>query len=717
LQSLNRVAAFCSKPLDFLSLTLFKKTMEPFYNIIAILTAGISLTIGIVSLLTFRQKSGKKIDLVFGILCLLVVVFLLLPPVGFIVSDHATYPGSIGVKKIFNLAFLGLFPWFIAFYTGNKNTRMPFTLTVSTIICYLLMFISSGDNSDKLWVLIVVMILAANIAYGSYAAIHQFSTGQKKEATRLVVAVSCFSFLNLLGIIYQPGNNDYNAYWDAIFLPMNLCPLAFLLMIGVQRYKASNEPTPLETITGLRGSRWQSILEHMQFIIVNTDTTGRIRYINTYGASFLGYNDPSELINADWSKHCLIAKDTGSKTGFMQVVPTDDAMITNKNIVITRDGKEKIINWNSDLIYSDDGNLVGRMSIGSDVTMHEEAVNQIKELKAQLEKEALVPQRVSTLSVMNKEVIGRSAPFMYAIEKSKQVAPTNASVLLLGETGVGKEAFADLIQETSLRSKMPFVKVNCGALPAELIEDELFGHEKGAFTGAIQSRIGRFEKANGGTIFLDEIGELPLVLQPKLLRVLQNGEFERVGGHQTIKVDVRVIAATNNDLEKEMRENRFRDDLFYRLNVFPITIPPLRKRAEDIILLIQHFIDGKSKEHGKRFENISKADMNRLCDYEWPGNIRELKNVIERAVISSEAQTLKLDWFYEDIEAGNQSTSPASLEEMETAHILKVLQECRWKINGENGAAEKLVMHPNTLRSRMKKLKINVPWRKSQPVS
>jgi len=191
---------------------------------------------------------------------------------------------------------------------------------------------------------------------------------------------------------------------------------------------------------------------------------------------------------------------------------------------------------------------------------------------------------------------------------------------------------------------------------------------------------------------------------------LQNGEFERVGGHQTIKVDVRVIAATNNDLEKEVRDNRFRDDLFYRLNVFPITIPPLRKRNGDIMLLIQTFIERKSKEHGKHFENISKADINRLCDYEWPGNIRELKNVIERAVISSENNTLRLDWFYEDIEK-SQTASTASLEEMETAYIVKILQESNWKINGENGAAEKLVMHPNTLRSRMKKLKINVPWK------
>lgn len=253
------------------------------------------------------------------------------------------------------------------------------------------------------------------------------------------------------------------------------------------------------------------------------------------------------------------------------------------------------------------------------------------------------------------------------------------------------------------------VKVNCGALPAELIEDELFGHEKGAFTGAIQSRKGRFEMANGGTIFLDEIGELPLALQPKLLRVLQNGEFERVGGQQTIKVDVRIVSATNRDLNKETLQGRFREDLYYRLNVFPITIPSLRSRKEDIPLLVAYFIERKAEKHNKKIHHISKADMKGLCEYSWPGNIRELKNVIERSVISATTDTLKLDWWNHNTDKKSDQVHtdlPISLEQVERDHIVKLLTECNWKISGDNSAAEKLSMHPNTLRSRMKKLNI-----------
>ena len=309
------------------------------------------------------------------------------------------------------------------------------------------------------------------------------------------------------------------------------------------------------------------------------------------------------------------------------------------------------------------------------------------------------------------EIIGKSEAITYAIHKAKKVSTTHATVLLEGETGVGKELFADLIQRSSLRNMRPFVKLNCGALPAELIEDELFGHEKGAFTGAAQARKGRFEIADGGTIFLDEIGELPLSLQPKLLRVLQNGEFERVGGHQTIKVDVRIIAATNRELGTEVKEGRFRDDLYYRLNVFPITIPSLRSRKEDIPMLVEFFIEKESRRHSKSFKNINRSDLNHLSEYEWPGNIREMRNVIERAVINSDTATLRLDLFYNTIKDKVRHNSPASLEELEKEHILKVLQESRWRISGEGSASEKLVMNPSTLRSRMKKLTSVVPER------
>ena len=689
--------------------------MEALFQFLAVLTAGISLAMGSLSICSFLKRGNDKkdkVDLIFGILCFLVFIFILLPPVGFILIDNAPYTTEIKIKRIFNFSFIALLPWFSALYTGYTKRSIPIVINVSLVVCYAIMIFNLPGSTGRLWLLIAIAILGITLVHGFYAGYRQFKNGQKTKATYLFVALGSFALFNLIGAVSQVANNDYSEIWDAVFFPVNLCPLVFILIMGIQLQTNSTNQTGLKKILGLREERWLSLLKDIPLIILNTDVEGRISYINPYGISLLRYNTASELLNSKWSDHCLSTQQADSgKADHHHLGNNGDALSFYRTTVITKDGKERLISWTNDIIYNDEGAMVGRMSIGSDLTEHEEAVFQIKKLKAELEKETLTKQEDSSSPGMHPEIIGKSRPFIYAIQKSKQVAPTNASVLLLGETGVGKECFADLIQATSLRSNMPFVKVNCGALPAELIEDELFGHEKGAFTGAVQSRIGRFEKADGGTIFLDEIGELPVVLQPKLLRVLQNGEFERVGGHQTIKVNVRVIAATNNDLEKEVRENRFRDDLFYRLNVFPITIPPLRKRSVDIPLLIQFFIEKKSSEHGKHFENISKADMNRLCDYEWPGNIRELKNVIERAVISSENHTLKLDWFYQDIENNPQQASTASLEEMETAYILKVLQECRWKINGENGAAEKLVLHPNTLRSRMKKLNINVPWK------
>ena len=380
-----------------------------------------------------------------------------------------------------------------------------------------------------------------------------------------------------------------------------------------------------------------------------------------------------------------------------------------KNEIQTTSNTRINLSWTNVFIYDDKGAINGLLSIGTDVTNEVNAYRSIEVLKSELEKENLRLRGEYLPGQLNGEIVGQSQAVMYAIEKARQVAETTATVMLEGETGVGKELFANLIHQISLRSDRPMIKVNCGALPAELIEDELFGHEKGAFTGAIQSRKGRFEMANGGTIFLDEIGELPLALQPKLLRVLQNGEFERVGGQQTIKVDVRIITATNRDLDKEIHNGRFREDLYYRLNVFPITIPPLRNRKEDITLLIAYFIERKAEKHHKKIHHISKADMNRLCDYQWPGNIRELKNVIERSVISATGDTLKLDWWnhHADIKHHQHpADAHGSLEQVEKDHILKLLNECNWKINGDNGAAEKLSMHPNTLRSRMKKLNI-----------
>jgi PAS domain S-box-containing protein len=308
-----------------------------------------------------------------------------------------------------------------------------------------------------------------------------------------------------------------------------------------------------------------------------------------------------------------------------------------------------------------------------------------------------------------EEIISTSKNFGKVLQQIEQVAATDATVLILGESGTGKELIARAIHNISNRSRRPLVKVNCATLPANLIESELFGHERGAFTGAMERKIGRFELADGGTIFLDEIGELPVELQAKLLRVLQEGEFERLGNPKTMKVNVRVIAATNRNLEQAIQKKEFREDLYYRLNVFPIICPPLRERKEDIPLLVKHFCQKHEGKIGKKINNVSPAVMKVLMEYNWPGNIRELENIIERALILSKGDTLEYgDWLpmpkEDDIKASSDKLLP--LEEMERQHIIAALEKTNWKVSGEKGAAKILGLNPTTLEARMKKMGI-----------
>ena len=290
----------------------------------------------------------------------------------------------------------------------------------------------------------------------------------------------------------------------------------------------------------------------------------------------------------------------------------------------------------------------------------------------------------------------------------------NTTVLILGETGTGKDLIAAAIHDMSPRKDRPLITVNCAALPGNLIESELFGREKGAFTGADTRQVGRFEIANGSTLCLDEIGELPLEVQAKLLRVIQHNEFERLGSSHTIKVDVRIVATTNRNLEEEVRKGRFRQDLYYRLNVFPITVPPLRQRTVDIPVMVQAFIEQYSRKLGKQITSIQKETMKALQDYPWPGNVRELESVLERAVILCPGPVLQLADKLE-ISSPPLSSTVRTLEETERNQILKTLSETRWRIEGKDGAAAILGLHPSTLRARMHKLKIIRPETK-EPV-
>lgn len=308
-------------------------------------------------------------------------------------------------------------------------------------------------------------------------------------------------------------------------------------------------------------------------------------------------------------------------------------------------------------------------------------------------------------------IVGSSPQLTEILRQAQTVAATDATVLILGETGTGKELIAKAIHAMSRRRHAPLIKVNCAAISAGLVESELFGHEKGSFTGAINPRIGRFEAADGGTLFLDEVGELPLDTQVKLLRVLQEGEFERVGSNQPVKVDVRIVAATNRSLEDLVRAGAFRADLLYRLNVFPLHVPPLRERVADIPRLAEHFLESLSRSLGKRLDGLSRRSLTQLKRHAWPGNVRELHNVIERAAIRAGAPLLEIDDADIDWPAGSQEAAldGAPLPTLETVarnHIITALEQTHWTISGKGGAAELLDINPNTLRSRMKKLGI-----------
>nr|NIT61711.1 AAA domain-containing protein [Fodinibius sp.]NIV16324.1 AAA domain-containing protein [Fodinibius sp.]NIY30291.1 AAA domain-containing protein [Fodinibius sp.] len=297
--------------------------------------------------------------------------------------------------------------------------------------------------------------------------------------------------------------------------------------------------------------------------------------------------------------------------------------------------------------------------------------------------------------------------FKTLLRSVEQVASTDATVLILGESGTGKELLARAIHNISPRGERPLVKVNCAALPSNLIESELFGHEKGAFTGALSRKVGRFELADGGTVFLDEIGDLPLELQTKLLRVLQEGEFERLGNSKTTKVDVRILAATNRNLEGEVENGNFREDLFYRLNVFPVKIPPLRERKEDVSLLVKHFIQKYARKIGREVNAVPRHVLETLQQYHWPGNVRELENVIERAIIISQGNKLLLgDWMPQNHNPSNGQAHFHTLEECEKHHIVEALEKTGWRVSGDKGAARILGLHPKTLESRMRRLNI-----------
>jgi len=373
------------------------------------------------------------------------------------------------------------------------------------------------------------------------------------------------------------------------------------------------------------------------------------------------------------------------------------------------------LHWAKETTFTSDDILATHKAIAVENAL---AYGQISELTDKLAQEKLYLEDEIRTEANFQEIVGKSQALHRVLKLVETVAPTGSTVLICSETGTGKELIARAIHDLSSRNSKTFVKLNCAALPAGLLESELFGHEKGAFTGAIAQRIGRLELANHGTLFLDEVGEIPLELQPKLLRILQEREFERLGSTRTIQTDVRLIAATNRDLAAMVESQKFRSDLFFRLNVFPIQAPPLRERPEDIPLLVRHFAEEFSRRMNRRIETVSSETMNALCQYAWPGNIRELQNVIERAVILSSGPSLKVPIaelhsraipFSEDASSRSTKRRPVRsiLAEVDRNQIVQALQEAGGRVGGRDGAAARLGLKRTTFITRMKKLGID----------
>lgn len=470
---------------------------------------------------------------------------------------------------------------------------------------------------------------------------------------------------------------------------------------------------------------YELILESTGEGIYGLDAEGRTTFVNRAAVEMVGWSAAEQI---GTSQHALIhhSKICG-ETYDRHECPIYQAFSDGKThrvddeVFWRKDGSCFPVEYVSTPIKGEDGKLLGAVVVFKDITDRkaseaalsqsrdalQTALREVERLKQKLEQENAYLMDEIKLTHNFEEIISKSKKFKKVLKQVEQVAPTDATVLINGESGTGKELIARAIHNHSNRKRKALVKVNCAALPANLIESELFGHERGAFTGALTQKVGRFELADGGTIFLDEIGEFPIELQPKLLRVLQEGEFERLGSTVTKRVNVRVIAATNRNLPEEIDKGNFRLDLYYRLNVFPILVHPLRERADDIPLLAHHFAKKFASRFGKSLEPLTKGVIDSLLNYPWPGNIRELENVIERAVIISDGGKLKLA---ESLQVGmDQPGSKAivTLAENERAHILKALEATQWRVSGERGAATLLGMKRTTLEARMKKLGIS----------
>lgn len=815
---------------------------------------GLCLAMGLLHLSLFCLRPQRRADLFFAVMCLCATGDALCWPWVYGAQDVAEFVLAAKVRVTFHALFWIALVWFTSFYTRLARPSLAWVLTgvyamamiVNLVAQYGLLYasisslqttslplggiVSSPVGELNPWLYITDLAWLALIYYVAESCWRLYGRGDKGRA--LVLAVSIFFSLvlgYLHGILIDFELLPPPELFTFVFLPF-LVTMSFSLTKEVAR---ATELTK-EVVTG--EERWRMMLDQAQLMAVEVDTEGIIIDVNPNFLEVTGYetdevvgrrfwgllSEPEreefkqrfsrmgvsglrsrgeapylakqgKILQVAWSVLKLVDAEgeiigalglgedvtelrlaereveeerkrmdtvlASQKTGLSLINPDMTVAWVNElvrkllpwddpigklcykfaedrdapcegcaTVKAFADGQvherenynDKSGQWHrlvSVPIKDETGRVLQVLESLTDITTHKEAeqdrdrtMAELSALKKQLEQEnVLLLEEISQSPAFGK-IIHASRGMQYVLSKIEQVAKTDASVLIQGETGVGKEIVARTIHTSSARAAGPMVKVDCASLSESLLASELFGYEVGAFTGASRRRRGRFELAHGGTIFLDEISEIPLDMQANLLRVLEDRQIERLGGSKTIDVDVRILAATNRDLQKEVAAGRFRADLFYRLNVYPITVPPLRNRQDDIPVLVWHFLMEMAKRAGKEIDKVPKVLMDNMMAYEWPGNVRELRNILERAVITSTGRTLRLA---EPLQGNSvtgsteaEETSLVPLAEAERIHILLALKKTGWRISGENGAAEILELNPSTLRFRMKKLGI-----------
>lgn len=704
-----------------------------------IVVGSVCFALGFIHLLIFILRRDLKADLFFSLLALAIAAASFFELWTFRADTLSTHIPLLKETLFVHCILWSSFAWFIHYYTKSTKRWPPLIITILYSTALVLNLLSPGSilfsevvelipfqlGSDEIiyyangpsnpyriigdiaWVLLLAYALFASIQYGR-------RSGFGRAALFGGTIFLCLGLGYLHGTLIDLGVADPPYLGSFLFLPLSLVMSYSLAAEVVTASRLSREIKIAE-------SRWRHLLEHVHLAVVGIDRKHDIFYANPFFLEITGYGE-ADVVKQPFAN--IVSEEERSEINprLSDVLAKRSAIVPERALtIVTRSEENRTILWSSVLLENGDtgGNVI--LAIGKDITDQlqaeidrDQAIKELEALKISLEEENISLKEIIQSVHGFKEIVGESNELLYVLNKIQQVSQTDSNVLILGETGTGKELVARAIHREGKRRLKPFIRVNCAAIPADLVESELFGHEAGAFTHAVNLRKGKFELADGGVILLDEISEMPLETQAKLLNVLQERELERVGGSQSIPIDVHVIAATNRDLKTEIDRGRFRADLYFRLNVYPITVPPLRNRKEDIPLLVKHFVAVFTKKFGKKIESVPPATLDRIQQYNWPGNVRELQNVIERAIITSESEVLHLADELNQGQPGGGDDQIAEgtllpLIEMERRHILQALQKTNWQISGPEGAAHMLQMNPSTLRSRIKKHRLEKP--------